>query len=99
MIREAPLRYAATFYIEADSYETLEAAVEYVARRLESGLVGYICGPYACLCEVEVEWNDNWLTVRSCTKQAAHAAAKMLIDAYMWLGGKEIQVVMHWEEP
>jgi hypothetical protein len=99
MIKEAPLKYTAVYYVEADSYETLEAAVDYVMRRLGSGLVGYACGPYACLCEVEVEWNGNWLKVRSCTKQAARAVAKSLINAYIWLGGKEIQVVKYGEEP
>jgi hypothetical protein len=99
MIQEASLKYTVVYFVEADSYETLEAAVEYVARRFGSGLVGYACGPYACFCEVEVKWSGNWLTVRSCTKQAARALAKSLIDAYIWLGGKEIQVVMHWGEP
>jgi hypothetical protein len=99
MIKEAPLRYTAVYYVEADSYETLKAAVDYVMRRLENSKVVYACGPYVCFCRTEVEWSGNWLTVRSCTKQAARAVAKSLINAYIWLGGKEIQVVKYGEEP
>jgi hypothetical protein len=97
MIREMPLKYVVVYYVEADSYETLKAAVEYVARRLENSKVVYACGPYACFCRTEVEWSGNWLKVRSCTKQAVRAVAKWLIEAYTWLGGKEIQVVKYGE--
>jgi len=91
--REAPLEYAAAFCIEADSQEVLEAAVEYVMKRLGSGLVGYACVPHACICEVEVEWGGGWLAVKTCTEHAAYAVAKLLVRAYTWLGGKLIQVV------
>ena len=99
VIKGAPLKYTVVYYVEADSYETLEAAVEYVMRRLGSGLVGYSCGPHACLCGIELEWSGGLLVVRTCAEGAAHAAARLLIRAYIWLGGKEIQVVRHWEEP
>jgi hypothetical protein len=93
MIREAPLRYTATFYVEADSREALEAAVEYVMMRLGGGLVGYSCGPHACLCGVEVEWGGGLLAVKTCSERAASAVAKLLVRAYTWLGGKAVQVV------
>jgi hypothetical protein len=93
MIREMPLKYAAAFYVEADNYEALEAAVEYVARRMEIGKVVYACGPYACFCRTELEWNDTWLTVKSCMKRAVDAAAKLLVEAYSRFGGKAIQIV------
>jgi len=97
MIREAPLRYTATFYVEADSREALEAAVEYVARRMEVGSVVYACGRRACVCRTELEWGGSWLTVRSCMKRAVHAAAKLLIEAYGWFGGKSIQLIKYEE--
>ena len=97
MVREAALKYIATFYVEADDQEALEAAVEYVMRRLGSGLVGYSCGPYACLCRVEVEWGGGWLTVKTCAESAAYAVAKLLVRAYTWLGGGAIQVVKYEE--
>jgi hypothetical protein len=93
MIREAPLKHTAVFYVEADNYEALEAAVEYVAKRLEIGKVVYACGPYACFCRTELEWDGAWLTVRSCMKRAVDAAVKLLIEAYSRFGGKAIQVV------
>ena len=91
--REAPLEYAAAFCVEADSQEALEAAVEYVMKCLGSGLVGYACGPQACICEVEVEWGGGWLAVKTCTEHAAYAVAKLFVRAYMWFGGRAIQVV------
>jgi hypothetical protein len=98
MTRKMPLKYVATFYVEADSYEALEAAVEYVARRLGSGKILYACGPYACFCKTELEWGGGWLTIRSCMRRAVHAAAKLLIEAYGWFGGKSIQLVKHAEQ-
>jgi hypothetical protein len=95
--REAPLKYAATFCVEADSQEALEAAVEYVMRRFKGGLVGYACGPQACICGVEVEWGGGWFTVRTCAEHAAYAVAKLLVRAYKWFGGKAMQVVKHEE--
>ncbi len=93
MIREAPLRYAAVFYVEADNHEALKAAVEYVAKRMEIGKIVYACGPYACFCRTELEWDGERLTVKSCMKRAVRAAVKLLVEAYSWLGGKAIQVV------
>ena len=93
MIKKAPLKYAVTFCVEADSYEALEAAVEYVARRLEVGKVVYACGRHACVCRTELEWGGSWLAVRSCMKRAVHAAAKLLVEAYSWFGGKSIQLI------
>jgi len=90
MIREAPLKHTAVFYVEADNYEALEAAVEYVARRMEIGKVVYACGPYACFCRTELEWAGERLTVRSCMKRAA---VKLLVEAYSRFGGKAIQIV------
>jgi hypothetical protein len=51
-----PLKYAAIFRVEADSREALEAAVEYVARRLEIGKVVYACGPHVLwrLCSLQI---------------------------------------------
>jgi len=97
MIRSAPLKYAATFYVEVDNYEALEAAVEYVAKRMEAGSVVYACGHYACVCRTELEWGGSWLTVKSCMKRAVHAAAKLLIEAYGWFGGKSIQLIKYKE--
>jgi hypothetical protein len=97
-IREAALKYVATFYVEADSYEALEAAVEYVARRLGSGKILYACGPHACFCKTELEWVGSWLTIKSCMRRAVHAAAKLLIEAYGRFGGKSIQLVKHAEQ-
>ena len=93
MVRETPLKYVATFYVEADNYEALEAAVEYVMMRLGSGLVAYPCGGQACLCRVEVKWDGSRLAVEACAERAAHAVAELLIRAYTWLGGKAVQVV------
>ncbi len=90
---KALFKYAATFCVEADNYEALEAAVAYVMKRLKGGLVGYSCGLQACVCKAEVEWGGDCLTVRTCAEQAAHAVAKLLVAAYMWFGGKAIQVV------
>jgi len=98
MIRKAPLKYAAIFRVEADSREVLEAAVEYVARRLEIGKVVYACGPYACVCKTELEWNDTWLTVKSCMKRAVDATAKLLVEAYGWFGGKSIRLIKYEEQ-
>jgi hypothetical protein len=97
MIKEAPLKYTAVFYVEADSRETLETAVEYVARRLEIGKVVYACGPYVCVCKTELEWDGTRLTVKSCIKRAVHAAAKLLVEAYGWFGGKAIQLIKYKE--
>ena len=97
MNRNAPPIYAATFYVEADSRETLKAAVEYVMSRLGGGLIGYVCGPQACLCVAEVEWGGGWLAVRTCSERAALAVAKLLVRAYAWLGGKAVQVVKYEE--
>ena len=93
MNKNASPIYAATFYVEADDQEALEAAVEYVMMRLGSGLVGYSCGPHACLCGVEVEWGGGLLAVKTCSERAAFAVAKLLVRAYTWLGGKAVQVV------
>jgi hypothetical protein len=71
----------------------LEAAVEYVVRRLKGNLVGYACGPYNCVCRVELERGGDWFAVRTCAEQAAYAVAKLLIEAYSWFGGRAIQVV------
>ena len=73
--KRPPLRYTATFYVEADNREALEAAVEYVAKRTEIGKVVYACGLRACICRVELEWDGARLTVKSCMKRAAHAVA------------------------
>jgi len=89
----APLKYIAVFYVEADSREALEAAVAYAMKRLEGGLVGYVCGLQACLCKAELEWSGGWLTVRTCAERAAYTVAKLLVRMYTWFGGKAIQVV------
>jgi hypothetical protein len=93
MFKEAPLRYTATFYVEADSREALEAAIEYVSKYMADGVVGYVCGPYACVCKAKIEWDGVRLTVRSCLKRTAHVVAKLLVEAYGWFGGKAIQIV------
>jgi len=93
MIREASLRYAATFYVEADSREALEAAVKYVMEHVKDGVAMYACGRYVCVCKVKLEWDGNQLTVRSCKKRAAHVVAKWLLKAYSWYGGKSIRLV------
>jgi hypothetical protein len=93
MIREAPLKYAAAFYVEADNCEALRAAVEYAAKRMEIGKVVYACGPQACICKTRVEWGGERLIVKSCMKRAVRAAVKLLVEAYGWFGGKSIQVV------
>jgi hypothetical protein len=93
MIREASLRYAATFRVEADSQKALEAAVRYVMEHVKDGVVGYVCGPYVCVCRVEVEWDGERLMVKSCKKRTAHIVAKWLLKAYSWYGGKSIRLV------
>ncbi len=93
MIKEGPLRYAVTFYIEADSREALEVAVEYVAKHVEDDLVGYVCGAYACACKAKVEWDGTRLTIRSCVKRTARVVAKLLAKAYAWYGGKTIRLI------
>jgi len=93
MIKKAPLRYTATFYVEADSREALEAAIEYVAKHVADGWVMYACGPYVCACRAEIEWDGGRLTVRSCLKRTARVVAKLLVEVYNWFGGKAIQVV------
>jgi len=97
MIKNAPPKYAGIFFVEADNYEALEAAVGYVMKRLEVGWVGYTCGLQACICAVEVEWGGGWFTVRTCAERAAYAVAKLLLRAYTWFGGKTIQVVKYEE--
>jgi hypothetical protein len=100
---DASLKYTAVFYVEADSQEALEAAVEYFMKRLGGGLVGYSCGLQACFCRVEVKWGvyvedgGSWLAVKTRTERAAYAAVKLLIEAYNWFGGKAIQVVKYEE--
>jgi hypothetical protein len=93
-----PLKYAAIFRVEADSREALEAAVEYVARRLEIGKVVYACGPHVCVCRTELEWNGTRLTVKSCMKRAVDAAAKLLVEAYGWFGGKSMRLIKYEEQ-
>jgi hypothetical protein len=93
MIREAPLRYTATFYVEADNFKALEAAVAYVAKHMSSGWVVYACGPYICTCKAKIEWDGSRLTVRSCLKRTLSIVAKLLVKAYAWYGGKAIQIV------
>jgi len=98
MIKNTPPKYAVTFYVETDSQEVLKAALEYVMRRMSIGWVSYSCGPQACICRGEVEWDNTRLTVKTCTERAAHAVAKLLVRAYTWLGGKLIQVVKYEEQ-
>ena len=93
MIREASLRYAATFYIEADSQEALEAAVKYVMEHVKDGVAMYACGRYVCVCKVKLEWDGERLTVRSCMKRTAHIVAKWLLKAYVWHGGGSIRLI------
>jgi hypothetical protein len=93
MIREVAPKYVAVFRVEADSREALEAAVKYVAKHVEDGVAAYACGPYLCTCNVEVEWDGMWLTVRSCKRRTAHIVAKWLLKAYAWYGGKSIRLV------
>ena len=93
MFREAPLRYVVTFCAEADSREALEAAVEYVSKYLADGWVGYVCGPYVCVCKAEAEWDGERLTVKTCTKRSVRVVAKLLVKAYAWYGGKTMQLV------
>jgi hypothetical protein len=61
------------------------------------GKAVYACGPYVCVCKTELEWGDTWLTVKSCMKRAVHAAAKLLVEAYGWFGGKAIQLIKYKE--
>jgi hypothetical protein len=93
MIREASLRYVATFRVEADSREALEAAVRYVAKHVGDGAAMYACGSYLCICNVKVEWDGTQLTVRSCKKSTARVVAKWLLKAYAWYGGKSIRLI------
>jgi len=93
MFREAPLKYVVTFHVEVDTKEALEAAVEYVAKHIAGGWVGYVCGPYACVCKAKLEWDGSRLTVRSCVKRTAHVVAKLLIKAYVQRGGKSIRLI------
>jgi len=93
MIREAPLRHAATFYIEADSQEALEAAVKYVMEYVKDGGAMYACGRHVCVCEVRLEWDGSRLTVRSCMKRTARTVARWLLKAYVWHGGRSIRLV------
>jgi len=93
MIKEAPLKYTAVFYVEADSREVLEAAVDYVVKYVADGVVGYVCGPYACVCKIALEWDGTHLTVKSYKKRTAHIVAKLLVKAYSWYGGKSIRLV------
>jgi hypothetical protein len=93
MIREVSLRYAATFYIEADSQAALEAAVKYVMEHVKDGVAMYACGRYVCVCKVKLEWDGNQLTVRSCMKRTAHTVARWLLKAYVWHGGGSIRLI------
>ena len=93
MIRETPLKYVVVFRVEADSREALEATVDYVVKYVADGVVGYVCGPHVCVCEIELEWDGTHLTVKSCVKRAAHVVAKLLVKAYSWYGGKSIRLV------
>ncbi len=93
MIRKAPLKYVAVYCVKFDNAEAFAKALEYVVNRLEIGKVVYACGVHVCVCNTKVEWDGERLTVRSCMKRAVDAAAKLLIRAYTWLGGKVIQVV------
>jgi len=93
MIRETPLKYVVVFRVETDSRETFAKALEYVAKRMEIGKVVYACGPHACFCKTRVEWDGERLTVRSCMKRAVDAAARLLVEAYGWFGGKTIRLV------
>jgi hypothetical protein len=94
MIREAPLKYVATYCIEADSREALEKAVEYAARRFEIGKVVFACGPYhACFCHIRLEWDGERLTVRTCMKRSIYSAVELVRQAYSWFGGKSIRII------
>jgi len=94
MIKEAPLRYTVTFYVEADNREALRAAMEYVAAYIADGVTGYVCGSYLCICRPKVEWNsDSQLIVMSCVKRTARVVAKSLVKAYTRYGGKAMQIV------
>jgi hypothetical protein len=92
-VREAPLRYAAVFCVEADSLEALEKAVAYAAKRLEIGKVVYACGPYVCFCHIKLEWDGERLTVMTCLKRAIYSAVELVRQAYSWFGGKTIRIV------
>jgi hypothetical protein len=93
MIKEAPLKYTAVFYVEADRREALEAAVKYVMEHVKDGVVMYACGHSVCVCKVELEWDGSRLAVKSCKKRTAHIVARWLLKAYSWHGGRSIQLV------
>ncbi len=93
MIRKAPLKYVAVYYVEFDNAEAFAKALEYVVNRLEIGKVVYACGVHACVCNTKVEWDGERLTVKSCMKRAVDAAAKLLIEAYGWFGGRTIRLI------
>ncbi len=93
MIREAPLKYVAVYCVEFDNAEAFAKALEYVARRLEIGKIVYACGPDVCYCTTRVEWDKEKLTIKSCMKRAVDSAARLLVEAYGWFGGRVIQVV------
>ena len=93
-VREAPLRYVATFRVEADSRDALEKAVRYVAARAETAKVVYACGGYyVCFCKNRIEWDGERLTVRTCLKRAIEAAVNQLFDMYYVYGGKSIRLI------
>jgi hypothetical protein len=94
MIREAPLRHTITFRIEADNYEALKAAVEYVMAFVADSTTGYVCGSHLCICKPKAEWDGNsQLIVKSCVKRAAYAVAKLLAKMYSQHGGRMIRIV------
>ncbi len=92
MIKEAPLKFVVVYCVEFDSREAFAKALEYVVRRLEIGKVVYACGIHACVCNTKVEWDGERLTVRSCMKRAVDSAARLLVEAYGWFGGKSIRL-------
>jgi hypothetical protein len=99
-VREAPLKYVAVFRVEVDSREAFAKALEYVVRRLEIGKVVYACGPgpSVCVCKTRIEWDGERLTIKSCMKRAVDSAAKLLVEAYGWFGGKTIRLIKYEEQ-
>ena len=93
MIKEAPLKYTVTFYVEANRREALEAAVKYVMEHVKDGVAMYACGRYVCVCKVKLEWDGERLTVRSCKKRTAHIVARWLLKAYVWHGGESMRLI------
>jgi hypothetical protein len=94
MIKEAPLKYTVTFYVEANRREALEAAVKYVMEHVKDGVAMYACGRSVCVCNAKVEWDgNNKLTVKSCLKRTANIVARWLLKAYVWHGGGSIRLV------